>query len=134
VSRGARLSEADRRSAAPLRTCVGCRERAERSRLLRVVVSRVQGGNVLVPDLRSALPGRGAWVHPDLGCLDLAARRRVFPRALRVSGPVDDAAVRDHLTRLEQHQHDQFQHDEQGPTVEIGSGSASDGHSMSSQR
>ena len=100
MSRRARLSEADRRSSGPLRTCVGCRERAERSRLLRVVAP-VQGDMALVPDLRSALPGRGAWVHPDLACLDLAVRRRAFARALRVPGPLDEAAVRAHLTGRE---------------------------------
>jgi predicted RNA-binding protein YlxR (DUF448 family) len=91
----------------------------------------------LVPDPRSALPGRGAWVHPDLVCIELAARRRAFPRALRVAGPVDDTAVRAHLAGCQQHQHDQHEqheHDQQSPDVEIGSGSASDGYPMSSQR
>ena len=100
MSRRARLSGAGQSPAAPTRTCVGCRERAERSRLLRVV-ARVQhddsdsvGVVLLVPDLRRRLPGRGAWVHPDPGCLELAVRRRAFARALRVQGQVDDEAVR----------------------------------------
>ncbi|TDT32916.1 uncharacterized protein DUF448 [Naumannella halotolerans] len=28
--------------------------------------------------------GRGAWLHPDPDCLELARRRRAIPRALRV--------------------------------------------------
>jgi uncharacterized protein len=40
------------------------------------------------------LPGRGAHLHRDLACLELAERRRAFPRALRVPGPVDATAVR----------------------------------------
>jgi predicted RNA-binding protein YlxR (DUF448 family) len=43
------------------------------------------------------MPGRGAHLHRDLGCLELAARRRAFPRALRVPGPLDDTAIREAL-------------------------------------
>src|SRR5262249_35284062 len=67
-----------------IRTCVGCRSRAARSDLLRIVVV----GGELVPDVRRRLPGRGAHVHPDLACVELAERRRAFPRALRVPGPL----------------------------------------------
>jgi predicted RNA-binding protein YlxR (DUF448 family) len=79
-----------------VRTCVGCRQRAITSELLRVVV--VDGN--LVPDPRRRLPGRGASVHPDLACLDLADRRRAFSRALRVTGPLDSTAVRDHVANM----------------------------------
>jgi predicted RNA-binding protein YlxR (DUF448 family) len=47
-----------------------------------------------VPDHRGTLPGRGAYIHPALVCLDLAVRRRAFPRALRAPGPLDSAALR----------------------------------------
>lgn len=58
--------------------------------LLRVAV--VDGALVL--DLRRRMPGRGAWIHPDLDCLTKAERRRAFPRALRVPGPLDAGQVR----------------------------------------
>ena len=29
------------------------------------------------------LPGRGAWLCPTVGCVELAVRRRALPRALR---------------------------------------------------
>ncbi|MFP1627690.1 YlxR family protein [Streptomyces sp. 5K101] len=74
----------------PERTCVGCRERAAKSDLLRIVV--IEGE--CVPDDRGTLPGRGAYVHPALVCLDLAVRRRAFPRAFRVTGPLETADVR----------------------------------------
>lgn len=57
--------------------------------MLRVVA--VDGA--LVPDPRRRHTGRGAWVHPDIGCLRLAERRRAFPRALRIAGELDTAAV-----------------------------------------
>jgi hypothetical protein len=52
---------------------------------------------VLIPDPRGRLAGRGAHVHPDPRCLDLAERRRAFGRALRVDGPVDLTQVRAYL-------------------------------------
>lgn len=77
----------------PVRTCVGCRERADRASLLRVVA--VDG--VLVVDTSRRLPGRGASVHPDLACVDLADKRRAFVRALRSEGPLDATPVRAHV-------------------------------------
>ncbi|AJC55655.1 hypothetical protein GZL_03069 [Streptomyces sp. 769] len=47
-----------------------------------------------VPDPRGTLPGRGAYVHRTLVCLDLAVRRRAFPRAYRGRGPFDTAELR----------------------------------------
>ncbi|HVA60286.1 MAG TPA: YlxR family protein [Mycobacteriales bacterium] len=79
--------------ALPVRTCVGCRERASKSDLLRVVVV----GGVLVVDPRGRAPGRGAHLHPDPACLDQAERRRAFVRALRLARPPDVGAVRDHV-------------------------------------
>ena len=76
---------------------MGCRERGLRSVLLRVVQVSVNEGSALaVVDTDRTRPGRGAWLHPDLLCLDLAERRRAFPRALR-TGPLDTTPVREHL-------------------------------------
>ncbi|WP_459182931.1 YlxR family protein [Streptomyces sp.] len=84
--------------ACPERTCIGCRERAAKKDLLRVVVV----GDELVPDDRGTLPGRGAYVHPATICLDLAVRRRAFPRALRVQGTLDTADLRRHVEQATQ--------------------------------
>lgn len=73
--------------------CVGCRGRAVQTGLLRAVV--IEG--ILVPDPRGRQPGRGVYVHPTIGCLDRAERRRAFPRALRCRGPLDTSALRAHL-------------------------------------
>lgn len=77
----------------PVRTCVGCRQRAEQHTLVRVVA--VDGR--LTVDVRRRLPGRGAYVHPEPSCLDQAERRGAFPRALRITGPLDVTDVRAHL-------------------------------------
>ena len=66
----------------PVRTCLGCRQRAPRSSLVRVVA---RDGRAVV-DTAARLPGRGAWVHPDSGCLENAIRHRAFGRALKVDG------------------------------------------------
>ncbi|MQA94630.1 MAG: DUF448 domain-containing protein [Streptosporangiales bacterium] len=81
--------------AAPHRMCVGCRVSAAKSDLLRLVV--VEG--VVIPDPHGRLPGRGASVHPDLRCLELAERRRAFLKAFRRTGALDTGALREYLTR-----------------------------------
>ena len=81
----------------PVRTCVGCRARASDSELLRAVVR----GETVVPDPRRRLPGRGAWLHPDPVCLRAAERRRAFPRALRVQGPLDLAVLTAHVESVQ---------------------------------
>ncbi len=87
----------------PLRTCVGCRGTASRNTLLRVVARTTgTGTSALVVDTGRRMPGRGAWLHPDPHCLELAERRRAFGRALRVPGLQDVTAVRRHLERSEQ--------------------------------
>ncbi len=58
------------------------------SDLLRVVAR----DGAAVPDVRRVLPGRGAHLHRDPACLELAERRRALPRALRVPGPLDTTA------------------------------------------
>jgi predicted RNA-binding protein YlxR (DUF448 family) len=76
--------------AAPERTCVGCRVRASKRDLIRVAL--VRGGEVVVDPSGSA-PGRGAYVHLDVGCVEAAVRSRAFDRALR-TGLTADAAAR----------------------------------------
>jgi uncharacterized protein len=78
-----------RQASQPQRTCVGCRGRGDRSVLLRFVAARAGGRASVVPDPSRTAPGRGAWLHPDPACLDLARRRSAFTRALRIAGPVD---------------------------------------------
>jgi predicted RNA-binding protein YlxR (DUF448 family) len=86
-------SDRSARRALPVRTCVGCRQRAAKSSLLRLVVA----GDVIVPDPGARLPGRGAYLHPSLGCFELAQRRRALARALRTQRPLGTAQVTEYL-------------------------------------
>ena len=69
---------------------MGCRRRAPAAELLRVVAR----DGAVVPDPAHRLPGRGAHLHPVVACLDLAERRKAFPRALRVPLPLTTDLVR----------------------------------------
>ncbi|MCU1558079.1 MAG: hypothetical protein JWN09_2074 [Microbacteriaceae bacterium] len=74
-----------------VRTCLGCRQRADRSSLLRIVV---RNGEV-VADHSATLPGRGAWVHPTLECIETSIKRKAFGRALRVDDALDAGKLRE---------------------------------------
>jgi predicted RNA-binding protein YlxR (DUF448 family) len=85
-----------------VRTCVGCRQRAAKFELLRVVASDRGAGLEVVPDPAGRAPGRGAHLHPTAECLELALRRRAFPRALRTESSgkrLATAAVEDFVAR-----------------------------------
>ena len=93
---------------AVLRTCIGCRERVDKTVLVRLVAVRESTTSVVTPDLHGSLPGRGAHLHPTVRCLDLATRRKAFGRALRVEGPLDLDAVAGAVTDREpQHDHEE---------------------------
>ncbi|WP_233565726.1 YlxR family protein [Cellulomonas sp. PhB143] len=57
----------------------------------------------LVVDTTSSSPGRGAWVHHDPRCVDLALRRRAFQRALRAPGAAGSEAVEEILAGTDRH-------------------------------
>ncbi len=83
-------------SAAPVRTCVGCRRRAPKTELLRI--ARADGG--AAPDVLGHEPGRGAYVHRDAGCVRLAARPGAFARALRTG--LDQEEIARLVARIEE--------------------------------
>ena len=63
----------------PVRTCVACREEAGRQGLIRLV--RLPDGGVAL-DRTGRLPGRGAYLHADPACIEIARKRRSVDRAL----------------------------------------------------
>ncbi|MEO7262670.1 MAG: YlxR family protein [Jatrophihabitantaceae bacterium] len=92
-----------------LRTCIGCRQRALATDLLRVVAGPAASSEAgdpssspgqpvqVLPDPRRRAAGRGAWLHPVLGCMELAERRRAFGRALRSTAQLDATPVRTYV-------------------------------------
>ncbi len=72
----------------PVRTCIGCGEKAGQRGLVRL---RIEGERVVIDRERKG--GRGAWLHPAAACLDRAIRRRAIPRAFRGREAALDAAA-----------------------------------------
>lgn len=77
----------------PVRTCIGCRSRAPRSELIRLVIA----DNALQLDETKSAAGRGAWIHPDTACVEQADRRKAWQRALRVSIQLDSTPIKNRL-------------------------------------
>ncbi|MGW7679936.1 YlxR family protein [Kribbella sp. NPDC054772] len=77
------------------RTCIGCRKRSGPADLLRMTVS----GGLVLPDPDRRAPGRGAHLHPATKCFDLAVRRKAFPRAFRLTGPLDVTGLQDYVAQ-----------------------------------
>ncbi len=90
----------------PVRTCVGCRERAAKRELLRVTAgSDPDGRPAVVPDPTATAPGRGAHLHPTAECYELAVRRKAFGRALRADPGLSVAPVEEYLRRAAAQHH-----------------------------
>lgn len=62
----------------PLRMCMVCRKRQEKSALVRVV--KTPEGRIC-PDPTGKLSGRGAYFCKDRTCLEQAGKRRTLERA-----------------------------------------------------
>lgn len=79
----------------PERTCVGCRDRAPKRDLIRVVRA---GAGAVALDATGAAPGRGAYVHADAGCMKEALGTGALVRALRTGVGADELGrLRDEL-------------------------------------
>lgn len=81
----------------PIRTCAGCRETRPQGELVRLAV--VEEPPFLVPDARRTLGGRGVWVMPSRACLQKAARKGGFSRALRKTVSVDPDRIAELLVQ-----------------------------------
>ena len=68
----------------PQRQCLGCREMKAKKELIRVV--RSPEGTVSL-DFKGKLPGRGAYVCPQAGCLSKARKSRALERAFETALP-----------------------------------------------
>ena len=91
--------DADEPERGPLRRCVVTRERIEKERMIRFVLSP---DRVLTPDLGARLPGRGIWLSANRDVLETARTRGAFARAARgqvILPPELPALLQDGLLR-----------------------------------
>ena len=65
----------------PVRTCVACRQEAGKGSLVRFVRS---AAGQIVEDPTGRAPGRGAYLHDDPACQELASKRKSLERAIRI--------------------------------------------------
>lgn len=64
----------------PNRRCIASGESQPIAGLIRFVVGP---GNVLVPDIKGRLPGRGLWLSAERAMIEAAASKRMFAKAAR---------------------------------------------------
>jgi len=64
----------------PVRTCVACRVEAGKRAMVRIV--RLAGGGAAV-DRTGHSAGRGAYLHADAACIEIARKRKALERALK---------------------------------------------------
>ncbi|MEW8973473.1 MAG: YlxR family protein [Tissierellaceae bacterium] len=65
----------------PLRKCVACNEHRPKKELIRVV--KTSDGSIQM-DLTGKLNGRGAYICPDMECLENAIQTKKISRSLEV--------------------------------------------------
>lgn len=68
------------RGHAPVRMCIGCRQRRPKEELIRLVLNN---SGQPVTDKEKILPGRGVYICPSPGCLELAIKKKGFAKAFR---------------------------------------------------
>jgi uncharacterized protein len=79
-TRGEGGPDAKRPGRVGIRTCVACRQEAGKAALVRVV--RDSSGKAAV-DSGGHAPGRGAYLHRDPSCVEIARKRKALDRALK---------------------------------------------------
>lgn len=68
----------------PLRKCTGCQEMKDKRTLVRVVRNDAGEFNI---DFTGKKPGRGAYICPDLECLEKAKKSKGLERSFKASVP-----------------------------------------------
>ena len=66
----------------PVRTCVACRLEAGKGAMVRIV-RRPDGGAAVDRTGRAA--GRGAYLHADVACIEVARKRKALERTLKAA-------------------------------------------------
>jgi uncharacterized protein len=69
-----------------VRTCVACRQESGKAAMVRIVRSAATGGAIV--DRSGHAAGRGAYLHADPACIEIARKRRALERSLNTTvGP-----------------------------------------------
>lgn len=80
-------------TAAPRRTCLGCRAKRPRAELCRLALAEGLPPR-LVWDMAGRASGRGGWLCPKDDCLQKARRKKgLWSRAFRVEGRLNLSAL-----------------------------------------
>ncbi len=66
----------------PQRTCMGCQAKKDKRELVRIV--RSPEGEISV-DMTGKKPGRGAYICPDLECLNKVVKSKRLERSLETA-------------------------------------------------
>lgn len=66
----------------PVRTCVACRQEAGKGSLVRFI-RKADGGAAI--DLTGRTQGRGAYLHRDPSCIEIARKKKALDRALKAT-------------------------------------------------
>ena len=64
----------------PMRQCVGCGEKRPKKELLRIVKPENEEASV---DRSGRKNGRGAYICPQVSCLEAAVRKKALDRSLK---------------------------------------------------
>ena len=70
----------------PQRTCIGCRCLKDKKELIRIV--RDEEKHVSI-DLTGKKNGRGAYICPDIECLNKAIKNHALERSFKTTLPAD---------------------------------------------
>ena len=70
----------------PLRQCVGCGEDKEKKAMLRVI--KTSEGEILLDDTGKK-NGRGAYICPEVSCLEKAKKAKRLERAFECAIPAE---------------------------------------------
>jgi predicted RNA-binding protein YlxR (DUF448 family) len=65
-----------------LRTCIGCYQMANKSELIRIVRS---SDNSIIVDLDGTKNGRGAYLCPNIDCINKAMNLEKLNRAFKIA-------------------------------------------------
>lgn len=78
----------------PLRKCVGCMEQKSKKELIRIVKSK---DGVINVDFTGKAHGRGAYICPDIDCLEKAQKKKALSKAFQgeVSKEIYDSLIQE---------------------------------------